>query len=463
MLPSNEVRVPTMRVVSQSVVPRDITEVFTQAASKLRTGELIKDEYFTLFEAVGALEIMDSKMDSGYLGPGENQAHALEDDYDIMRELAPEEVVGIMDELLCHEMAWHMGHPLSQTLFTSLYLDKLLWPVPKTFEDARFAREKLGDKKEDSKLLHLVLRAYCLALVKCCDFVHSRVSAEFYYEEEDFVTQLYNRSLLSQFDVTHFQNLLDEAVSWTEGTADALDQNLRDAITSRLSFRREFLLALAHDADILQNKSTGYFASCLSQLSSLTKSVSLGKPVPDAFSVKIQRRLASTVPPRPMVKISFENALAHLRRLCQDAIDLQELVEYGGPYNFKVAVWTLLSRKPQPSVYIRSLTQTFILSNMTVLGKVSLKGLLYDELSEFVLASSVLLDANMDNTEVPSDPRFQIAQRMDAFVKRFAQVTSCRFFRVVRISDHYIALCRHFSKCVPEPLSHSSDTLPYNY
>ncbi|KAH1307433.1 hypothetical protein KXV31_005665 [Aspergillus fumigatus] len=439
-----------MRVVSQSVVPRDITEVFTQAASKLRTGELIKDEYFTLFEAVGALEvgrnpfilaarpssivelsrrltvldsrqIMDSKMDSGYLGPGENQAHALEDDYDIMRELAPEEVVGIMDELLCHEMAWHMGHPLSQTLFTSLYLDKLLWPVPKTFEDARFAREKLGDKKEDSKLLHLVLRAYCLALVKCCDFVHSRVSAEFYYEEEDFVTQLYNRSLLSQFDVTHFQNLLDEAVSWTEGTVDALDQNLRDAITSRLSFRREFLLALAHDADILQNKSTGYFASCLSQLSSLTKSVSLGKPVPDAFSVKIQRRLASTVPPRPMVKISFENALAHLRRLCQDAIDLQELVEYGGPYNFKVAVWTLLSRKPQPSVYIRSLTQTFILSNMTVLGKVSLKGLLYDELSEFVLASSVLLDANMDNTEVPSDPRFQIAQRMDAFVKRFAQ------------------------------------------
>jgi hypothetical protein len=387
---------------------------------------------------------MDSKMDSGYLGPGENHAQALEDDYNIMRELAPEEVVGIMDELLCHEvsgsprkdsghqcltervvpwqMAWHMGHPLSQTLFTSLYLDKLLWPIPKTFEDARFAREKLGNRKKNSELLHIVLRAYCLALVKCCDFVHSRVSAEFYYEEEDFVTQLYNRSLLSPFDVKHFRDLLDEAVSWTEAAADALDQDLRDAITSRLIFRREFLLALGHDIDILQNKSTGYFSSCLSQLSSLTKSVTLGKPVPDAFSVKIQRRLASTVPPRPMVKISFEDALAHLRRLCRDAIDLQELVEYGGPYNLKVAAWTLLSRKPQPSVYIRSLTQTFILSNMTVLGKVSLKGLLYDELSEFVLSSSVLLDANIDDTEVPSDPRFQIAQRMDAFVKRFAQV-----------------------------------------
>lgn len=47
---------------------------------------------------------MDSKMDSGYLGHGENHAQALEDDYDVMRELRPEEVLGIMDQLLCHEV-----------------------------------------------------------------------------------------------------------------------------------------------------------------------------------------------------------------------------------------------------------------------------------------------------------------------------------------------------------------------
>ena len=43
---------------------------------------------------------MDSKMDSGYLAPGET----LEDDYDVLRELLPEEVLGIMDQLLCHEV-----------------------------------------------------------------------------------------------------------------------------------------------------------------------------------------------------------------------------------------------------------------------------------------------------------------------------------------------------------------------
>ena len=43
---------------------------------------------------------MDPKMDSGYLAPGET----LEDDYDVLRELLPEEVIGIMDQMLCYEV-----------------------------------------------------------------------------------------------------------------------------------------------------------------------------------------------------------------------------------------------------------------------------------------------------------------------------------------------------------------------
>lgn len=82
-----------MRVISsQAIIPRDITDEFKAAASskkdvsflllqvrvllssacstsegnqyltvlsilELRTGQLVKDEYFTLFEAVGALEV----------------------------------------------------------------------------------------------------------------------------------------------------------------------------------------------------------------------------------------------------------------------------------------------------------------------------------------------------------------------------------------------------------------------
>ncbi|KAJ9215118.1 hypothetical protein DTO166G4_3196 [Paecilomyces variotii] len=417
MLPNNEVRVSQKtQVVGQSIIPRDITDQFTNAAATLRTGQLVKDEYFTLFEAVGALEIMDAKMDSGYLAPGE----ALEDDYDVMRELQPEEALGIMDELLCHEMAWHMGHPLSQTLFTSIYLDKLLWPVPKVFEQAQFYRGQ-GTTEEDLPLVNLVLRAYCLALVKCCDFVNARVTSEYFFEEEDFVTQLYNRSLLTEFGVEQFYNIIDKAVSWIDGQEGKIDDELRAALKARLDFRKEFLDALDQDLDVMESRSTEKFASSLSKVPLIETSISLGKPVPNAFSLKIQRKLASTVPPRPMVKISHEDALDHVKRFCRDAIDIQEILDYRGPENLRVALWTLASRKPQPSVYIRSLLQTFIVNDMKVLGAVPVKQFFYDDLAELTMPFNLLLQPENDEVEVPSDPRFQMAKHMNAFIKRAAQ------------------------------------------
>ena len=43
---------------------------------------------------------MDRKMDSGYLEPGET----MEDEYGFSEALLPEEIIGIIDHLLCHEV-----------------------------------------------------------------------------------------------------------------------------------------------------------------------------------------------------------------------------------------------------------------------------------------------------------------------------------------------------------------------
>jgi hypothetical protein len=77
-------------------------------------------------------------------------------------------------------MAWHSGHPLSQTLLTSIYIDALLWPEPKRLEDATFDRK--GRPNTGHVLVQVVLRAYCLATVKACDLVLSTISKELYYE-----------------------------------------------------------------------------------------------------------------------------------------------------------------------------------------------------------------------------------------------------------------------------------------
>ena len=41
-------------------------------------------------------------MDSGFLNSGESAEH----DYDVLRKLLPEEIIGIMDQVLCFEVGF---------------------------------------------------------------------------------------------------------------------------------------------------------------------------------------------------------------------------------------------------------------------------------------------------------------------------------------------------------------------
>lgn len=73
-----------------------------------------------------------------------------------------------------------MGHPLSQTLFTSLYVERIVWPEPKVLDQASFTHE--GAPEGVNPLLHVVLRAYCLLLIKTCGLVFDTINNEAFYE-----------------------------------------------------------------------------------------------------------------------------------------------------------------------------------------------------------------------------------------------------------------------------------------
>lgn len=60
---------------------------------------------------------------------------------------------------------------------------------------------------------------------------------------------------------------------------------------------------------------------------------------------------------------------------------------------------------------------------MKVLGLMSLKQLLFDDLEELVLPADVLIDPANGDIEAPQDPRFQISKRMDVFVTKAADVS----------------------------------------
>lgn len=106
--------------------------------------------------------------------------------------------LGSVGEQVCltfQQMAWHIGHPLSQTIFTSLYIDRLLSPTPFTLENTYFDRSESCSL--DEPLTLRILRAYCLGLIKTCWYVNSRVRSEHYYEVR---LQNFDSKLNSQYN-----------------------------------------------------------------------------------------------------------------------------------------------------------------------------------------------------------------------------------------------------------------------
>lgn len=110
------------------------------AAAEMEPGTMIHSEWFNLYEAMSALELMDPKMDAG---TNRDEVSSPEErlqqgarlfswrccwspcDFvagELRLELTPKEVLAICDNLLGLELLWYDGNSLAQTLFTCLYI-----------------------------------------------------------------------------------------------------------------------------------------------------------------------------------------------------------------------------------------------------------------------------------------------------------------------------------------------------
>lgn len=348
-------------------------------------------------------------MDSGFLGPGET----LEDDYDVMRRLLPEEVLGIMDQLLCCEMAWHQGYPLSQTIFTSHYIDKVINTAGVDIASARF---RPNDTAPKDLLVDLVLHSYCLGLIKSCDLVIQKITSTHFYEEEDFSTHTYGRDLLPEISSTETQNYLQTAIEVVEKECPSIEPTkVWAAIRARLLLRSLLLGVMSPDG----GPSSEDWAALSSILAIVKDTYSLSQPVPSSFSPKIQRRLASTVPPRPIVELSFDDAHGTLSRLCRDCHEATRIIDIQpeSAEQLKSLLWSFSSRTPEPLPYARAYLSAPILS----CDDQGFEQLLRTDLAELVLPADAVLDPANWTFEPPQsasaipDPRFEIANTISNF------------------------------------------------
>ncbi|WIA23577.1 hypothetical protein OEZ85_000294 [Tetradesmus obliquus] len=137
-----------------------LSALLDAASSELNEGQLLHTSVFSLFEAMSAVEIGNPKMDAGARPKGDSTP--LEQRL-MQLELSPQQLLGVMDHLLCLEATWHNGGSLARTLYSSMYM----------MQPARTASNQ-------------VLSSYCRATEAVCAEVNHLVMTGCVCEEEDF-------------------------------------------------------------------------------------------------------------------------------------------------------------------------------------------------------------------------------------------------------------------------------------
>lgn len=99
---------------------------------------------------------------------------------------------------------------------------------------------------------------------------------------------------------------------------------------------------------------------------------------------------------------------------------------------------------------------------MKVLGRMSIKQLLFDDLAETVLPGDLLVDMQNGDVEVPGDPRFQIAKSMDVFITRVSEVSPLHqvaFFHPV--AQRIIVVPQYVSYSLSKQGTYTENPLPH--
>lgn len=95
------------------------------------------------------------------------------------------------------------------------------------------------------------------------------------------------------------------------------------ALVERLEFRKDLLKAMAitPDPDLAPSAMSDAWGTVPKLLSSVQASHIHGVPLKQAFTSKIPYGLASTIPPKPVIDISFDEAVTTLMSICKDSQD----------------------------------------------------------------------------------------------------------------------------------------------
>lgn len=117
----------------------------------------------------------------------------------------------------------------------------------------------------------------------------------------------------------------------------SISQELIEALHQRLELRRVLLDVVECPQYRKQPElARRPWLEALAVTSKLKSSHGLAVPVVESFSAKLQRKLASTMPPRPIVQLEFGDAVYHLTRLLEDGSKMVDVLDFHDTQSLQV-------------------------------------------------------------------------------------------------------------------------------
>ncbi|CCG80564.1 putative Amino-acid N-acetyltransferase subunit Mak10 [Taphrina deformans PYCC 5710] len=383
----------------------DITEqYFSACRNGLAIGELVREEQFSLQDAIAALEIMDPKMDNGVIDVLEQNTEK----YDISTPLSPGEIITIMDQLFACEMTWHTGSSLSQTLYTCVYLQEALG---KTSSIQKFsAAEKYEGSSLD--LLDRVLYPFVVAVIKQTESLREEYLTGYLYEEEDVSSADFGLDLLPYESAGTVITDLRNGLAWLQ---EAMGKSRNDNENSELGQLELRLQTRLYMQELFENLEypeewQAIVPRLLKNLSNIKYTNTQLDSLKDIFNTKIQRTLISTSPPRPIMSLSVEEAYSLLQRTCSDLLRLLPITTAAKASPACMLAFFEIIRKdnPQSLPLVRSRLQNLFLSDKMAQHASKKKQFLTAAIQEVVGERHDLFDMKFTAVELPGDKRFKI-------------------------------------------------------
>lgn len=419
-----------------------VTTKFKDLVSHLKPGELVQEADFSLFDAMSAIELMDCKMDAAlqwrtFREYPRTLEEAIEKGFLKCSNHSPEELVGIMDEVLACIATWLEGHTLAQTVFTCMYLLDI------------------------EKVENIYLRAFSLAIVKTVEYMRACICQGRVFAEDDqqgvchgfnMLTHVSESTIVTALKEAEekLQNILKQSSAVEEGSCEKMiggsGVQAWKALHLRMKFVRNlfaFVVAMGKNNSQGIDKGRAKLAISANLMSEMEGTIDIGhqldaeNPLTLGFHPVINQHL---LPPsyKPYAIIPRLTSFSLLRSII---LQIQTILGFGKLDSFRELFYSIKefsSGSKSINVLVRSLLVLVCLQGdrKKLFGSNSLETLLRDDSKAFVFPPSLNSKSVMSSTPQAQEitERFfgRSVATMVEFLRVFCQHRARQRYKIVR-------------------------------